>query len=222
VESKSLNLWKQQLVTLPASLWEQTMLESLILADNGLAELPEAIGALTNLHTLDLGHNQLADLPESLGQLTGLSDYLYLHDNRLTALRESLFARLIRLRYLNVSHNRLTRLPDTIGNLWSLEEFRADNNQLDALPKSFEGLAAARAAPAQQPVSRAAGVAARPAAACVSRSAGQPVHHAAALDRGVAKPSKARPAMGEAVVDSAVDCRPRGARLPSSLVARAF
>lgn len=84
------------------------MLESLILADNSLAELPEAIGALTRLRTLDLGHNHLADLPESLGRLTGLTDYLYLHDNRLSALRESLFARLIHLRYLNVSGNQLT------------------------------------------------------------------------------------------------------------------
>ena len=82
---ESLNLWKQQLGTLPASLWDNTALETLILADNGLAELPEQIGALTSLRTLDLGHNLLTDLPESLGQLTGLTDYLYLHDNKLTA-----------------------------------------------------------------------------------------------------------------------------------------
>src|SRR6185369_6160669 len=43
VESKSLNLWKQQLGTLPASLWDNTALETLILADNALAELPEDI-----------------------------------------------------------------------------------------------------------------------------------------------------------------------------------
>ena len=66
MESKSLNLWKQQLGTLPASLWDNTALETLILADNGLTELPEAIGALTSLRTLDLGHNRLTDLPESL------------------------------------------------------------------------------------------------------------------------------------------------------------
>ncbi len=61
MESKSLNLWKQQLGTLPASLWDNTALETLILADNALAELPDGIGALTNLRTLDLGHNLLAE-----------------------------------------------------------------------------------------------------------------------------------------------------------------
>ena len=46
MESKSLNLWKQQLGTLPSSLWDNTALETLILADNALAELPEGIAAL--------------------------------------------------------------------------------------------------------------------------------------------------------------------------------
>ena len=59
VEPKSLNLWKQQLGTVPASVCDDTALETLILADNGLTELPEAIGALTSLRTLDLGHNRL-------------------------------------------------------------------------------------------------------------------------------------------------------------------
>src|SRR6185369_15319377 len=131
---------KRRLYPEPASVWDNTALETLILADNGLAELPEGIGALTKLRTLDLGHNVLEDLPESLGQLADLADYLYLHDNRLTALRESLFTRLIRLRYLNVSDNRLAALPASIGNLSSLEELRADGNQLTSLPASFSRL----------------------------------------------------------------------------------
>ena len=64
--------------------------------------------------------------------LTSLTDYLYLHDNQLASIREAAFAQLTRLRYLNLSSNRLTRLPDSIGCLESLEEFRADDNQLDA------------------------------------------------------------------------------------------
>ena len=65
-----------------------------------------------------------------VSHLAGLTDYLYLHDNKLTVLRESLFTRLIRLRYLNVSDNGLTQLPVSIGNLWSLEELRADGTRL--------------------------------------------------------------------------------------------
>ena len=124
----------------------------LILADNALAELPDYIAALINLRTLDLGHNQLAELPDALGQLAGLTDYLYLHDNKLTALRESLFTRMIRLRYLNVSDNQLARLPDSIGNLWSLEELKSRWESADVLAHVvWRPGAAARAAPARQP-----------------------------------------------------------------------
>ncbi|MGH9140547.1 MAG: leucine-rich repeat domain-containing protein, partial [Vicinamibacterales bacterium] len=101
MQEKSVNLWRQNLGVLPATLWENTALETLMLADNQLTELPPAIAALTSLRTLDLGHNLLTELPESLSLLTALTDYLYLHDNKLTALRESLFVRMIRLRYLN-------------------------------------------------------------------------------------------------------------------------
>ena len=84
---------------MPPTLWENTALETLILADNALTELPDDIGTLASLRTLDLGHNLLTEVPESLAKLTALTDYLYLHDNRLTELRESLFTRMIRLRY---------------------------------------------------------------------------------------------------------------------------
>ena len=63
MDSKSLNLWKQQLGAVPAAVWENTGLETLILADNGLTELSDGIGALTRLRTLDLGHNQLTTFP---------------------------------------------------------------------------------------------------------------------------------------------------------------
>lgn len=51
---------------------------------------------------LDLGHNQLAQLPMEIRELVGLSDFLYLHDNRLDSLPSSL-EQLLNLRYLNIS-----------------------------------------------------------------------------------------------------------------------
>jgi Leucine-rich repeat (LRR) protein len=81
-----LNLWKKNLGRVPDSVWDRTELEVLILADNALSEISEQIRNLRNLRTLDLGHNQITQLPESLGELTGLTDFLYLHDNRLEAL----------------------------------------------------------------------------------------------------------------------------------------
>ncbi|WP_419669098.1 leucine-rich repeat domain-containing protein [Streptomyces sp. 2-1] len=54
-----LNLWRQQLGKVPESVWQDTELQVLILADNGLIDLPPEIGHLHRLATLDLGHNHL-------------------------------------------------------------------------------------------------------------------------------------------------------------------
>src|SRR6266853_3706190 len=97
-----LNVWKKRLGRVPESVWEQTELETLVLADNELSEVSGEIGRLKKLRMLDLGHNQLTRVPDALGDLDGLTDFLYLHDNRLTALPPAI-ERLSKLRYLNIS-----------------------------------------------------------------------------------------------------------------------
>lgn len=87
-----LSLWKQRLGTVPEEVWRRTGLRTLVLADNDLAEISEKVGDLGRLRMLDLGHNRLEELPESLGRLDGLSDFLYLHDNPVMRLPESLLA----------------------------------------------------------------------------------------------------------------------------------
>src|SRR5260370_16682299 len=109
-----INLWRKNLTRLPAEVFGHPLLEVLNLSENRLASIPDVVGHLAHLRTLDLGHNQLSSLPESLGQLVNLSDYLYLHDNRLTWLRESLFAAMTRLASFNFSNNRLPQLPHPI------------------------------------------------------------------------------------------------------------
>ncbi len=59
----NLNLWKKQLTHVPDFVWQQSELETLILADNNLSELSGQIGRLKRLRTLDLGHNHLIHLP---------------------------------------------------------------------------------------------------------------------------------------------------------------
>jgi Leucine-rich repeat (LRR) protein len=84
-----LNLWKKQLGAVPESVWDQTDLETLVLADNGLYEVSGQISRLKRLRMLDLGHNKLTAVPDCLGDLDSLTGFLYLHDNRLTSLPRS-------------------------------------------------------------------------------------------------------------------------------------
>jgi Leucine-rich repeat (LRR) protein len=74
----NLNLWKKQLGRVPNSVWQQTQIETLVLADNNLTELSGEIGRLKMLRILDLGHNQLAHLPDEIGGLPNLTDFLYM------------------------------------------------------------------------------------------------------------------------------------------------
>src|SRR5215471_21780127 len=87
-----LNYWRKGLDEVPPEIFNHLEIEILILADNRLTRVPEEIGKLRRLRMLDIGHNQISDLPETLAQIEDISDYLYLHDNRLTEIRESLFA----------------------------------------------------------------------------------------------------------------------------------
>jgi Leucine-rich repeat (LRR) protein len=109
-----LNLWKKSLGRVPDSLWDQTDLETLVLADNDLSELSDRIGGLRKLRMLDLGHNRLTCVPDALADLGSLTDFLYLHDNRLTSLPSAL-ERLTKLRYLNISENAFDACPNAFA-----------------------------------------------------------------------------------------------------------
>jgi Leucine-rich repeat (LRR) protein len=134
-----LNLWKKQLGRVPDSVWEHTNLETLVLADNGLTGVSERIGGLKRLRMLDLGHNKLAEVPAALGDLECLTDFLYLHDNRLKSLPKAL-ERLTRLRYLNLSENHFESLPECVSAMSGLIELRTSNNALRSLPDSISRL----------------------------------------------------------------------------------
>jgi len=141
--SSYLNLWKKQLGRVPDSVWEQTDLETLVLAENGLSEVSAHIGRLKRLRTLDLGHNALISVPDALADLECLTDFLYLHDNRLTSLPSSL-GRLTKLRYLNMSENAFEVFPECVSSMSSLIELRASDNYLVSLPDSVGRLSRLR------------------------------------------------------------------------------
>ena len=75
-----------------------------------------------------------------LRELEELSDFLYLHDNQLSALPPSL-SRLNRLRYLNLSENAFETLAECFTEMSGLIELRATDNPLVRLPDSIRGSA---------------------------------------------------------------------------------
>jgi Leucine-rich repeat (LRR) protein len=129
----NLSLWKKGLGVVPTWVWERTELETLVLADNGLSDLSDRISGLKKLRMLDLGHNKLAHLPDALGDLSGLTDFIYLHDNELTTLPQSL-RRLTKLRYLNLSENAFDTIPEVVTYMESLIELRVTDNRLMSIP----------------------------------------------------------------------------------------
>lgn len=107
------------------------MSEELLIAEQNLTALPSG---LTKLRTLDAGHNQIAEVPE----LPEVTDFLYLHDNRIRSIS---YKNLGRLRYLNLGDNPLDPLTDEIALLTSLEELRLENSGLTSLPDAIGRLA---------------------------------------------------------------------------------
>jgi Leucine-rich repeat (LRR) protein len=138
-----LNLWKKRLGRVPDSVWDRTELETLVLADNELSEMSEQIGRLKRLRMLDLGHNQLTRVPDGLADLDGLTDFLYLHDNRLTSL-PSCLEKLTNLRYLNISENAFEVFPECVSSMSGLIELRVSDNYLTSLSNSIGHLSRIR------------------------------------------------------------------------------
>ena len=81
----SLDLWYNQLESLPDVIGQLTALKELYLEGNKLTTLPTEIGQLTSLEWLHLDGNQLTSVPAEIGQLTSLRK-LYLDGNQLTSL----------------------------------------------------------------------------------------------------------------------------------------
>jgi Leucine-rich repeat (LRR) protein len=80
-----LNLYSNQLKSLPPQIGNLVNLNQLGLNENLLETLPNEIGNLTNLQILDLRYNRLEELPERISNLV-LLKRLFLRYNRISQL----------------------------------------------------------------------------------------------------------------------------------------
>jgi hypothetical protein len=80
-----LNLGQNNLISLPAELFNLRELRFLTLSDNMLTSLPPEIGNLTKLQSLIVPRNKLASLPDELARISSLN-YLSISDNLFTRL----------------------------------------------------------------------------------------------------------------------------------------
>jgi len=132
-----LSLWRKALGVVPDDVWDRKDLQTLVLAENDLADVSDRIGELRDLRMLDLGHNRLRRIPDSIGNIEGLTDFLYLHDNKLTELPLSLM-RLDRLRYLNISENAFEVLPEVVTGMHTSANKLLRLFEIHALPRQPE------------------------------------------------------------------------------------
>ena len=111
------------------------MSAEVLIHSRGLTRLPEEVWRHGEIRVLDAGHNQIAEVPA----LPLVTDFLYLHDNRIRSIP---YTNLERLKYLNLGDNPLDPLTDNIAALAGLEELRLENSGLTALPDAIGRLGA--------------------------------------------------------------------------------
>lgn len=131
----SLNLYGNNLFSLPNSIENLFNLSNLNLSNNKLLSLPYQIGNLSNLTSFDLSYNNLSYLPVEIGNLFNLNN-LDISFNNLTVL-PSEFSNIINLNTLNLGENAIQDLSP-LYNLNNLQSLNISGNPVD--PSTIENL----------------------------------------------------------------------------------
>ena len=95
-------------------------LQWLDLSKNRLKEIPATLGLLKNLKKLILYKNKIEALPPEIGQLEDLRE-LVINQNELETLPEEI-GNLKKLRYIDMWSNNITHLPQSMTDMYALEE----------------------------------------------------------------------------------------------------
>lgn len=164
---KSLNLFLNELTTLPDKLSALVNLESLFVGANPLKTIPDGVfQGLVNLEELDIGYSEeLSNLPASISSCKNLRvlyagngrlhqvpvelfectnlEELHLYGNALESLPPDI-SKLSKLRFLNVGRNRLATLPEELSSCSLLEKLHVYENDLTGFPSGIDKIEALR------------------------------------------------------------------------------
>ena len=124
------NTWR----TLPPELIEfsESSLLHLNMSNNQLTSIPESIGNLVLLQTLDVSHNQIESIDAAIGKCIRLRR-LNVATNRIEALPAEI-GNCVLLEEIIASDNQLKSLPQEVLNLFVISVIDIRNNSLTTLP----------------------------------------------------------------------------------------
>jgi hypothetical protein len=135
---RKLNLSCNVLETLPEDFGKLEHLEKLWFERNALKQLPASIGGCRAARSANFSGNALTELPETIAELSNLTS-LSVNLNELKELPDAIVT-LPKLRVLHASRNQVTKLPRSIGEMQALRELRVDWNSIQELPFSFRAM----------------------------------------------------------------------------------
>lgn len=118
LDVRHLELRKDDLTSIPSSVWQFKNLVILDLGKNELQTIPDSIAQLEYLKVLNLEKNDFTSFPASLCKLTHLEE-LFLADNRIEYLPEAIVG-LEQLRVLDLYHTDLLSLPSSMNQMKNL------------------------------------------------------------------------------------------------------
>ena len=130
---KGLCLHRNQLTTVPESVWGCDALEELYIDGNKVVDVGEGMGNLTLLKELGLQDNLIIELPSTIGNLKYMHTF-HLENNKLAEIPKS-FGKLKSLRRLYINGNELTKLHACVGRCDKLEIINVENNKIEKMAK---------------------------------------------------------------------------------------
>ena len=137
-EVRVLNLSKQRITEIPASIAKLKNLQFLELQDNNIEYIAKEIGSLPLLQELYLGKNRLTTLPPEMGNLKNLR-VLDLSNNRLREIPQEV-SYLGKLEEIDLRQNQLLAISQKIKSNYSLKILRLSNNRLTKIPEELTRL----------------------------------------------------------------------------------